>query len=759
MVAIREFIKPPVFDNESVNRQAQQLNAILLSISSLVFVYLLIRIASGDRIFGITNLVLEILILVMIGLQYFLRRGYVQAASYTLLSTGWIALAYLAWNADGIRDVAFIANIIIILMSSLLLGWRAASVFTTLTIAIGWFFAYAENAGMLVPDVDTAQALARDFTSIYVITTVLIYLVINSLQQALNRARQGEKDLSQLNNELERRVEERTQELSQAQTRTQALLSELAEALNIARMANYELIIPSQMLVLSDHFFELLGTTADSEGGNQLPLRQAVERFIHPDDRARMVTDIATIGTADMEGDLEYRMVHANAHICHFAFRFVVETNDTGAVIRVKGAVQDITERKQAEEQLREVENLYRRAIASADAVPYSRYYGDETFIFMGERIYDITGYTPEEMTPALFDSLVEETIMPAEDMDHVLAVQQSRAGQAPQWKADYRLRRRDGDFRWVADTSIELISAEGQSTGSVGILLDITERKQTEATLAKRALQLETVTQLATIIASIPDPETMLQTVVELTKERFDLYHTHIYVLNELGDTLELTAGAGEAGRTMVAQKHSIPLNREQSLVARAARTHEGVVVNDVTQAPDFLPNVLLPDTRAELAAPIIVEEDLLGVLDIQSNRVDAFSEEDVRVQTILAAQIAVALQNARTRKDTERILADLDTYSRRLAKEGWERYFEGKADENMGFVFTDGEIAANSAANGRTKMESDKGVVKPVLIRGEYVGQVMVADVDMDESETDMIMEAIAQGLGAHLEKFATE
>jgi hypothetical protein len=141
MVAIREFIKPPVFDNESVNRQAQQLNAILLSISSLVFVYLLIRIASGDRIFGITNLVLEILILVMIGLQYFLRRGYVQAASYALLSTGWIALAYLAWNADGIRDVAFIANIIIILMSSLLLGWRAASVFTTLTIAIGWYFA------------------------------------------------------------------------------------------------------------------------------------------------------------------------------------------------------------------------------------------------------------------------------------------------------------------------------------------------------------------------------------------------------------------------------------------------------------------------------------------------------------------------------------------------------------------------------------------------------------------------------------------
>ena len=83
------------------------------------------------------------------------------------------------------------------------------------------------------------------------------------------------------------------------------------------------------------------------------------------------------------------------------------------------------------------------------------------------------------------------------------------------------------------------------------------------------------------------------------------------------------LTAGAGEPGRMMVAEGRSIPLNREQSLVARAARERQGVTVNDVTQAPDFLPNPLLHDTRSELAVPMVVGGNVIGVFDIQSEQV----------------------------------------------------------------------------------------------------------------------------------------
>lgn len=99
-----------------------------------------------------------------------------------------------------------------------------------------------------------------------------------------------------------------------------------------------------------------------------------------------------------------------------------------------------------------------------------------------------------------------------------------------------------------------------------------------------------------------------------------------------------------------MVSEKHKIPLNREQSLVARAARNREGVVVNDVTEAPDFLPNPLLPDTRAEMAVPMIVADKVIGVLDVQSETIGRFTEVDVNIQTTLASQVVVALQNARS-------------------------------------------------------------------------------------------------------------
>jgi GAF domain-containing protein len=134
---------------------------------------------------------------------------------------------------------------------------------------------------------------------------------------------------------------------------------------------------------------------------------------------------------------------------------------------------------------------------------------------------------------------------------------------------------------------------------------------------------------------------------VVDLTKERFNLYHSHIYLLDDEGKNLVLTAGAGEPGRIMVAEKRSIPLDREQSLVARAARERKGVTVNDVTQAPDFLPNPLLPDTRSELAVPMIVGGKVIGVFDIQSDRIGRFTDADVNIQTTLAAQLATSIQN----------------------------------------------------------------------------------------------------------------
>jgi PAS domain S-box-containing protein len=175
---------------------------------------------------------------------------------------------------------------------------------------------------------------------------------------------------------------------------------------------------------------------------------------------------------------------------------------------------------------------------------------------------------------------------------------------------------------------------------------------EQTQTALsevARHAAELETVATVSATTSSVLDPDKLLQAVVDLTKERFDLYHAHIYLADEAWQTLLLAAGAGDVGREMVAGEHTIPINAKRSLVARAAREKHAVIVNDVHKESSFLPNLLLPDTQAEMAVPMIVGDELLGVFDVQSIRKNNFLKEDADIYTTLAAQVGVALQNAR--------------------------------------------------------------------------------------------------------------
>ena len=179
-------------------------------------------------------------------------------------------------------------------------------------------------------------------------------------------------------------------------------------------------------------------------------------------------------------------------------------------------------------------------------------------------------------------------------------------------------------------------------------------------------ANELESVARLSTIASASLDIETVLQNVVDLTKESFDLYHVHIYLLDEQSENLVLAAGADEVGRQMTTQGHRIPLNREDSVVATAARTRHETRVNDVTQDPNHLPNPLLPDTLAEMAIPIVIGDRVIGVLDVQANVTNRFSEIDVQIKSTLAGQIAVAVENARSFNQTQRLANELESVAR---------------------------------------------------------------------------------------------
>ncbi|MEO1646572.1 MAG: ATP-binding protein, partial [Chloroflexota bacterium] len=160
-------------------------------------------------------------------------------------------------------------------------------------------------------------------------------------------------------------------------------------------------------------------------------------------------------------------------------------------------------------------------------------------------------------------------------------------------------------------------------------------------------------------------DLDELLDSVVNLTKDNFDLYHAHIYLYDEEERVLKLAAGAGDIGQMMKMHGHQLSYDNPSGLVPRAARSKQPVVVNNTGDVMDFLPNPLLPDTRSELAIPMLVGDDLIGVMDIQASVINRFEDADIAVQSTLASQVAVAVRNAqafdRERRTIER-LRELD-------------------------------------------------------------------------------------------------
>jgi PAS domain S-box-containing protein len=311
---------------------------------------------------------------------------------------------------------------------------------------------------------------------------------------------------------------------------------------------------------------------------------------------------------------------------------------------RTIGAVvtfRDITERKKAEEELLRVRLGMDRA---NDAVFMTDTNG--TIIYVNPAFERIYGWPKEEaigQTPRIFKS----GLIPLEQYKEfwkTLLNKQTVAGEILN-------KRKDGRLIPIEASNSPIIDAHGQVIGFMGLHKDITERKQAQEIIAKRAQQMETVAKLSTTASTVLDPDKLLQAVVDLTKERFGLYHVHIYLADEAWQMLLLAAGAGEVGRKMVADGWNIPVDHQSSIVASAARNRKSVIANDVYRDKDslFLSNRLLPDTRSEMAVPMIVAEKVLGVFDVQSDVAGHFTEEDINIYTTLATQVGIALQNAR--------------------------------------------------------------------------------------------------------------
>jgi putative methionine-R-sulfoxide reductase with GAF domain len=168
------------------------------------------------------------------------------------------------------------------------------------------------------------------------------------------------------------------------------------------------------------------------------------------------------------------------------------------------------------------------------------------------------------------------------------------------------------------------------------------------EQRVADRTRIIEASAEVSRRLSTILDERQLVLAVVNEIHRALNYYHAHIYLVDESNSYLNMVGGTGEAGKLMLSRKHRLPMG--QGLVGQAAQTNAVIMVPDTSQDPNWLPNPLLPDTKAEIAVPISIGDQVLGVLDIQHNIVNGLSEQDKTLLQSIANQVAIAIKNAQS-------------------------------------------------------------------------------------------------------------
>jgi len=190
-------------------------------------------------------------------------------------------------------------------------------------------------------------------------------------------------------------------------------------------------------------------------------------------------------------------------------------------------------------------------------------------------------------------------------------------------------------------------------------------ERQRLLSEAQRRALELQTAAEIARDTTSTLSLDTLLDRIVSLLSSQFDYYHVAIYLLDDSGKFAVIREANGDAGQIMRQQGYKLACGTK-SAVGQATLTGQSSIYNDVSLNPYYIAHPFLPDTRAQMAIPLKLGERIIGALDIHSTQLNAFNPGDISVLQILADQIAVAIENARSYELSQQALADIQEVDR---------------------------------------------------------------------------------------------
>ena len=219
---------------------------------------------------------------------------------------------------------------------------------------------------------------------------------------------------------------------------------------------------------------------------------------------------------------------------------------------------------------------------------------------------------------------------------------------------------------------------------------VDLTERKRAEhereQSRERIARHVRVGAEVSKELAAVPALGELFERVVTLIKERLGYYHVQIFRHEPALNAVVLVRGYGDRGVDMLAQGHSLPMHR--GVVGTAAASGQSVLASDTLHEPGWVPNPHLPETRGELAVPIKLRDQVLGIIDVQSDTAGSLGEDDRLLLESISGPIGLAIESTALCQEMEDHLRELRAAQQAMSQEGWAA-FRQKGALPEGYLF----------------------------------------------------------------------
>lgn len=303
------------------------------------------------------------------------------------------------------------------------------------------------------------------------------------------------------------------------------------------------------------------------------------------------------------------------------------------------------------------------------------------------------------------------------------------------------------GIFAWLAGlrqdmlqkTNTELVNAEIELKNIQATLEQRVAQRTLELSAAnqkagKRTSQMRAIAEIARTVITVRDMDELLQQLTRLISEQLGFYHVGIFLLDKNREFAVLQAANSDGGARMLARGHRLQVG-QQGIVGYVTAQGIARIALDVGEEAIYFNNPDLPETHSEVALPLKFGRDVIGALDIQSTEANAFSQQDVELLSILADQVSVAIQNARSLEQAQRAVREAESASSQLTGRAWKGYSEAIRARGYRYDGIKPEALKNS-----TKLAGERDALTvPVQLRGRVIGRLKLKSSDSARDWTD--------------------